>query len=90
MELEGNQTYFDELGMFVWNTCGQPFWTFGINNEKLDLVDEDTMLSLYNFMIEIYYATFHVLYHVEMMSHADMAVEEGMRDGNYTVDDFTV
>lgn len=88
MELEGNTTFFEEFGSFVWNTCSQPYWTLGLNDEKFDLYDYDLLESLFYFFIDVYKATFYIIFNVEMMAQGDLAVENGRRNAGYNSDVF--
>jgi hypothetical protein len=52
----------------VWNTASQPYWTFAINNELLNLTSTTLRSSLAGFFSKLYVSTHYVPYDVQMMS----------------------
>lgn len=66
----------------------QPYWAFGVNNQKLIFTSQEMRDSLTALFMKVYTSTMRVIFSVEMMYHADTAVADGIRTGNYTSANF--
>lgn len=87
--LKGNTTFFNQLGRFVYNTMNQPYWIFGVNNQKLSFTSSSLRSSLYNLYSKIWSAVSYNDFEVEMMFEGDKAIANSMRSGTtYTYDNF--
>jgi len=85
VQLSQNDTlFYNPFGTMVWNTQSQPYWTLGVNNQKLNFASTTVRSTLYSLIVKTFLATSRVPLIVEMSYLADQYVANGMRVAPYT------
>ena len=67
-QIKSSLTFLSHLGEYIWNTASQPNWSFGLNNQLLDLSNATVKTSVQILLYRVYLATHAIIYNAEMMS----------------------